>query len=383
MNQESSVPKAVGLLLDTLEKALARAQIADSFRLRQRVSKFTSSLRELSRDTLVTSEKMHAFEQLQTELRRSESKCELRAQLIPETQSYPPQLPVSAKAGEIAELIRTNQVVVVAGDTGSGKTTQLPKICLDAGLGRRGMIGHTQPRRLAALSVATRIAEELGVSAGRGVGSQVRFDDRTGPNTFLKLMTDGILLAEIQADRFLSKYEVIIVDEAHERSLNIDFLLGFLRDLIRKRTDLKLIITSATIDVEKFSSHFGNAPIVSVEGRTFPVEVRYKPLADPGEGARSDDAQTEAITTAVREILQHDRSNNQSSGDILVFLPSEREIRDTATSLRKAKLGDIDVLPLYGRLQHAEQARIFSTHQTRRVVLATNVAGNLNHCARD
>ena len=374
VNQENSVPKAVGLLLNTLEKALARVQSADSFRLRQRVSKFTSTLSELSRDTLVTSERMRAFEQLQAELRKSESKCELRAQLIPETQSYPPQLPVSAKAGEIAELIRSNQVVVVAGDTGSGKTTQLPKICLEAGLGRQGMIGHTQPRRLAALSVATRIAEELGESAGRGVGSQVRFDDRTGPNTFLKLMTDGILLAEIQADRFLSKYEVIIIDEAHERSLNIDFLLGFLRDLIRKRTDLKLIITSATIDVEKFSSHFGNAPVVSVEGRTFPVEVRYKPLADPGEGARSEDAQTEAITTAVREILQHDRSNNQSSGDILVFLPSEREIRDTATSLRKAKLGDIDVLPLYGRLQHAEQARIFSTHQTRRVVLATNVA---------
>lgn len=302
-----------------------------------------------------------------------ESLQALREQCIPSQFSYPPQLPVSAKAQDIAQLIRDNQVVVIAGDTGSGKTTQLPKICLEAGLGRAGLIGHTQPRRLAALAVAERIAEELGPEAGRGVGSQVRFDDRSGPNTFLKLMTDGILLAEIQADRTLSKYEAIIIDEAHERSLNIDFLLGFLRDLITRRADLKVLITSATIDVEKFSAHFGGAPIVAVEGRTFPVEVRYRPIEAPDEERRQDDPQSEAILSALNEIIDYDSRQN-ARGDILVFLPSEREIRDTATALRKAKLRDIEILPLYGRLQHAEQVRIFASHSQRRVVLSTNVA---------
>lgn len=297
-----------------------------------------------------------------------------RTRWIPAKIEYAPQLPVSEKAPEIVKLIRDNQVVVVAGDTGSGKTTQLPKICLDAGLGRKGLIGHTQPRRLAAIAVADRIAEELGPIAAQGVGSQIRFDDRSGPDTFLKLMTDGILLAEIQNDPELKKYEVIIIDEAHERSLNIDFLLGYLRELIKRRKDLKLVITSATIDVEKFSEHFDAAPIISVEGRTYPVEVRYKPIASPEEGGRLDDPQSEAIVSAIREILHHDAKNQSSSGDILVFLPSEREIRDTADILRRAKLGNLEVLPLYGRLQHAEQARIFSAHQIRRVVLATNVA---------
>lgn len=297
-----------------------------------------------------------------------------RARWIPATVSYAPQLPVSEKAEEIAQLIRDKQVVIVAGDTGSGKTTQLPKICLAAGLGRRGLIGHTQPRRLAALSVAERIAEELGPEAGRGVGSQIRFDDRSGPETFLKLMTDGILLAEIQADPSLSKYEAIIIDEAHERSLNIDFLLGFLRQLLDRRDDLKLIITSATIDVEKFSAHFDSAPIVSVEGRTYPVEVLYRPMENEESSERGEDPQSEAIASAVKEILGLDRRSSQSSGDILVFLASEREIRESADFLRKAKLGDLDILPLYGRLQHAEQARIFAAHSKRRVVLATNVA---------
>jgi len=361
-------------LINSLESILNSVQLSDLHRLQKKVRKFASSLEAPTKEESLTREFHQVFERLLEELKKSADKCQLRSKLIPEVQSYPSQLPVSAKACEIAELIRNNQVVVIAGDTGSGKTTQLPKICLDAGLGRRGMIGHTQPRRLAALSVATRIADELGPVAGRGVGSQVRFDDRSGPETYLKLMTDGILLAEIQADRYLSKYEAIIIDEAHERSLNIDFLLGFLRDLIRKRSDLKLIITSATIDVEKFSAHFCGAPIVSVEGRTFPVEVRYKPVLQPEESSRNDDAQTEAIISAIKEILQHDRYSNKNTGDILVFLPTEREIRDTATSLRKAKLGDLDVLPLYGRLQHAEQARIFAAHNTRRVVLATNVA---------
>ena len=379
LNVDGNKAEAKKVLLNSLESILESVQLSDAHRLQKKVRKFAASLETpavgapLAREPL-TKESRQAFERLLEELTKSARKCQLRAKLIPETQSYPAQLPVSAKACEIAELIRNHQVVVVAGDTGSGKTTQLPKICLEAGLGRRGMIGHTQPRRLAALSVATRIADELGPIAGRGVGSQVRFDDRSGPETFLKLMTDGILLAEIQADRYLSKYEAIIIDEAHERSLNIDFLLGFLRDLIRKRSDLKVIITSATIDVEKFSAHFGDAPIVSVEGRTFPVEVRYKPVLQPVEGSRNEEPQAEAIISAIKEILQHDRTNNKNTGDILVFLPTEREIRDTATSLRKAKLGDLEILPLYGRLQHAEQARIFSAHQTRRVVLATNVA---------
>lgn len=297
-----------------------------------------------------------------------------RQSCIPSTLNYPEALPVSAKAGELCELIRSHQVVIVAGDTGSGKTTQLPKICLQAGRGRAGIIGHTQPRRLAARAVATRIAHEVGPEAARGVGSQVRFDDRTRPETFLKLMTDGILLAEIQSDPLLRAYDTLIIDEAHERSLNIDFLLGFLRQLIDRRDDLKILITSATIDVDKFSAHFNNAPIVTIEGRTFPVDVRYKPIEVDDEGGRQEDPQAAAIAESVREILTFDKSQGQSSGDILVFLPSEREIRDTATYLRKAKLASLDIMPLYGRLQHAEQEKIFASHSKRRVVLATNVA---------
>ncbi len=297
-----------------------------------------------------------------------------RRSCIPVALHYPEALPVSAKAAELAELIRANQVVIVAGDTGSGKTTQLPKICLEAGRGRAGIIGHTQPRRLAARAVASRIAQEMGPDAARGVGSQVRFDDRTKPETFLKLMTDGILLAEIQSDPLLRAYDTLIIDEAHERSLNIDFLLGFLRQLIERRNDLKLVITSATIDVEKFSEHFNRAPIVTVEGRTYPVDVRYKPIEIDEESARHEDPQAAAIAEAVREILSFDKAQGQSSGDILVFLPSEREIRDTATYLRKAKLATLDILPLYGRLQHAEQEKIFAAHSKRRIVLSTNVA---------
>lgn len=297
-----------------------------------------------------------------------------RQSCIPNALKYPEALPVSAKVAEISELIRSHQVVIVAGDTGSGKTTQLPKICLEAGRGRAGIIGHTQPRRLAARAVAARIAQELGPDAARGVGSQVRFDDRTRPETFLKLMTDGILLAEIQGDPLLKAYDTLIIDEAHERSLNIDFLLGYLRQLIDRRQDLKIIITSATIDVDKFSAHFNNAPIVTVEGRTFPVDVRYKPIEIDEESGRHDDAQAAAIAEAVGEILSFDKAQGLSSGDILVFLPSEREIRETATYLRKAKLAALDIMPLYGRLQHAEQEKIFAAHSRRRVVLATNVA---------
>ncbi|MBA2717024.1 MAG: ATP-dependent RNA helicase HrpA, partial [Propionibacteriales bacterium] len=278
--------------------------------------------------------------------------------------SYPEQLPVSQRRDDIARAIRDNQVVVVAGETGSGKTTQLPKICLGLGRGQgRGVIGHTQPRRIAARTVAERIADELGTELGDVVGYKVRFTDRSTDDTLVKVMTDGILLAEIQRDRNLRRYDTIIIDEAHERSLNIDFLLGYLGQLLPRRPDLKLIITSATIDPQRFSEHFGNAPVIEVSGRTYPVETRYREL---------DDDQTGGITDAVRELL------DERPGDILVFLSGEREIRDAADALKKLKprrpTDAFDVLPLYARLSAADQHRVFAPHSARRVVLATNVA---------
>ncbi len=309
--------------------------------------------------------------------------------------TYPPDLPVSQRRDDIAEAIRDHQVVIVAGETGSGKTTQLPKICLELGRGRRaegartgGLIGHTQPRRIAARSVAERIAEELGTRIGDPesiVGYQVRFTDRTTRAGRVKLMTDGILLAELQRDRQLTKYDTIIIDEAHERSLNIDFLLGYLKRLLPRRPDLKVVVTSATIDVQRFAEHFADAtgkpaPIVEVSGRTFPVEVRYRPLVDVAEDDEDGETvtrdQTEAIVEAVREL------SAEGPGDVLVFLPGEREIRDTADAL--APLAEvshgrsgIEIVPLYSRLSAAEQHRVFSPRRgdaSRRVVLATNVA---------
>ena len=316
--------------------------------------------------------------------------------------TYPGDLPVSQRKDDIAEAIRDHQVVVVAGETGSGKTTQLPKICLELGRGtttyrkgrdgkrrpRGGLIGHTQPRRIAARSVAERISDELGQPLSREsvVGYQVRFTDRTGPDTRVKLMTDGILLAELQRDRMLWRYDTIIIDEAHERSLNIDFLLGYLKRLLPRRPDLKLVITSATIDVDRFARHFADrdgepAPVVEVSGRTYPVEVRYRPLLDLDGGSEGDEDgdpvqrdQTEAVVEAVRELAA------EGPGDVLVFLPGEREIRDTADALEEASSsfrgagGGVEVVPLYSRLSAAEQHRVFAAHTGRRVVLATNVA---------
>ncbi|WP_397203860.1 ATP-dependent RNA helicase HrpA [Nocardioides sp.] len=292
--------------------------------------------------------------------------------------SYPPALPVSARRDDIAAAIRDHQVVIVAGETGSGKTTQLPKICLELGRGAGAaaggkLIGHTQPRRIAARSVAERIAEELGTELGDLVGYQVRFTDRTSRSSRVKLMTDGILLAELQRDRQLRKYDTIIIDEAHERSLNIDFLLGYLKRLLPRRPDLKIIITSATIDVERFAKHF-DAPVVEVTGRTFPVDVRYRPLMElteaDSEGETVVRDQTEAILDGVREL------SAEGPGDILVFLPGEREIRDTADALDALRSDRLEVVPLYSRLSAAEQHRVFSSHpmSVRRVVLATNVA---------
>ncbi|MBZ5737599.1 ATP-dependent RNA helicase HrpA [Nocardioides mangrovi] len=290
----------------------------------------------------------------------------------PELQiSYPPELPVTQRRDDIAQAIRDHQVVIVAGETGSGKTTQLPKICLELGRGTNGLIGHTQPRRIAARSVAERIASELKTELGELVGYQVRFTDRTSKSSRVKLMTDGILLAELQRDRQLKKYDTIIIDEAHERSLNIDFLLGYLKRLLPKRPDLKLIITSATIDVDRFADHF-DAPVVEVSGRTYPVEIRYRPLMDLQEDDEDGEVvvrdQTEAIVDAVKEL------SAEGPGDVLVFLPGEREIRDTADAL--SELPRTEVLPLYSRLTAAEQHRVFSSHgnATRRIVLATNVA---------
>ncbi|MGL5006629.1 MAG: ATP-dependent RNA helicase HrpA [Plesiomonas sp.] len=302
-------------------------------------------------------------DEITTDLTDAKRKIEARRASIPAIE-YPPELPVSQKRDDILNAIRDHQVVIVAGETGSGKTTQLPKICLELGRGIQGVIGHTQPRRLAARSVANRIADELKTQMGSTVGYKVRFNDQVSDNTLVKLMTDGILLAEIQNDRYLTQYDTIIIDEAHERSLNIDFILGYLRELLPKRPDLKVIITSATIDPERFSKHFNNAPIIEVSGRTYPVEVRYYCAADAGE----DNDQLQTIFDAVDELYLENR------GDILIFMNGEREIRDTADALEKRQLPHTEILPLYARLSSSEQNRVFQPSVGRRIVLATNVA---------
>ena len=305
------------------------------------------------------------------------AKVEARRASVPSIR-YDDALPIAAKREEIKRAIEGHQVVVIAGETGSGKTTQLPKICLELGRGVRGLIGHTQPRRLAARSVAARVAEEIGSPLGELVGYQVRFEDQSTDASLIKLMTDGILLAETQHDRFLERYDTIIVDEAHERSLNIDFLLGFLKTLLPRRPDLKLIITSATIDLERFSQHFDGAPIVEVSGRTYPVDTWYRPLSaevdEDGERLVDDLSVDQGILQALDEIDAHERSVGQRPGDVLVFLPGEREIRDCAEVLRKAQLRFTEVLPLYARLTPAEQQKIFQPRPGRKIVLATNVA---------
>ena len=313
-----------------------------------------------------------AFGQILAELDQAEALVAARRQSVPVI-SYPPELPITAKKDEIAAAIRDHQVVVVAGETGSGKTTQLPKICLELGRGVTGQIGHTQPRRIAARTVSARIAEELGTELGTTVGYQVRFNDNSSDETLVKLMTDGILLTEMQRDRRLLRYDTLIIDEAHERSLNIDFILGYLKRLLPGRPDLKVIITSATIDPQRFSEAFGGAPVVEVSGRTYPVEVRYRPVADPDRSDEEPRDQAQAICAAVDEL------SAAGPGDILVFLSGEREIRDTADALKDragpaGQAGGLEVLPMYARLSAAEQYRVFQPHRGRRVVLATNVA---------
>jgi len=299
-------------------------------------------------------------------------KTAYRAALVPETLVCDENLPICARRDEIIELIRSHQVVVIAGETGSGKTTQIPRLCLAAGQGRRGIIGCTQPRRLAARAVAQRIADELETTLGDRVGYQVRFYAQVGEAPLIKVMTDGILLAEIQNDRYLSRYDTLIIDEAHERSLNIDFLLGYLKQLLPKRPDLKVIITSATIDTEAFARHFDNAPVVEVSGRTYPVEIRYRPLeaVEDDAGNRFEPTVNDAIVDALEELAQID-----PFGDVLVFLVGERDIREAAEAIRKRGLKHTEVIGLFARQSLAEQQKIFRPDpHRRRVILATNVA---------
>src|SRR5260221_6192015 len=305
---------------------------------------------------------------LLADTQRSESQAQQRQARLPKV-TYPEELPISARRAQIADAIKAHQVVIVCGETGSGKTTQLPKICLDLGRGVHGMIGHTQPRRIAARSVAARVAEELQTPLGDAVGFQVRFNDKTSADNYIKVMTDGILLAQTQADRWLSQYDTLIIDEAHERSLNIDFLLGYVKQLLPRRPELKLIITSATIDADRFSAHFDNAPVVEVSGRLYPVDVWYRPFDEDDEDEHEIDL-PEAIIKAVDEVTAR-----TTSGDVLVFLPGEREIRDAAEALRKHHPQGMEILPLFARLSAQDQERIFSSGGAmRRIVLATNVA---------
>lgn len=301
--------------------------------------------------------------EIQLQIEQAQLRVENRKSVVQNPIIFPESLPVSQRKAEIQKLLSEHQVIVVAGETGSGKTTQLPKMCLELGFGNLGMIGHTQPRRIAARSVAARIAEELETELGGLVGYKVRFNDQISDDTQIKLMTDGILLAEIQNDRFLNQYSCLIIDEAHERSLNNDFILGYLKQLLPRRRDLKLIITSATIDVERFSKHFNNAPIIEVSGRTYPVEVRYRPVVE-----EDDQDQLQGILNAVDELQAEGR------GDILIFMNGEREIRDTAEALQKQNLKHTEILPLFARLSAQEQNKIFHPSGLNRIVLATNVA---------
>ncbi|EOE4685900.1 ATP-dependent RNA helicase HrpA [Vibrio vulnificus] len=357
-NTEShaSEQKAQANSAASLRKALSQCLIKDRFRLSKRIAGASKINKESARNAV--------FDEIALDIAKSMMEVEQRSRHQPKIE-YPEILPVSQKKDDIADAIAHHQVVIVAGETGSGKTTQLPKICAELGRGKFGLIGHTQPRRLAARSVANRIAEEMETQLGDFVGYKVRFNDQISENTQIKLMTDGILLAEIQHDRFLNQYDTIIIDEAHERSLNIDFILGYLKELLPRRPDLKVIITSATIDPERFSNHFGGAPIIEVSGRTYPVETRYRPL---GSETEDDRDQLEGIFDAVDELC------DEGLGDILIFMNGEREIRDTADALAKRKLKDTEIVPLYARLSAGEQNKIFQPHTGRRIVLATNVA---------
>ncbi len=410
-----SISTSPSATIQSLMKQLPTCMLVDRFPLKKRLNQVLSLLDKTASQAKPVEKSIQDIAQ---KIRTSQAKFATRLSHLPKPE-YPLDLPVSSRRDEIATAIKNNQVVIVCGETGSGKTTQLPKICLELGRGVAGLIGHTQPRRIAARSVASRIAQELQSPLGEVVGYKVRFNDKLSESSYIKLMTDGILLAETQGDKFLNAYDTIIIDEAHERSLNIDFLLGYLKQLLPKRPDLKVIVTSATIDANRFSSHFNGAPVIEVSGRTYPVEIRYRPLGKAGfraketnetENAQFDlddetnlfsenisdrnilgitskaktearwleeDDEEEAIEEAILDAA--DDLLRQADGDILVFLPGEREIRDVADHLRKyqgrsAKLKHIEVLPLFARLSIEDQQKIFKSHSSRRIVLATNVA---------
>jgi len=345
--------------LQSLHARLDKCMLRDRHVLRRR-------LRGIERNLELGGPADQALDQFLAKMNDSIAWREERQQNLPKP-TYPEQLPVVEKRDDIRAMIARHQVVVLCGETGSGKTTQLPKICLELGRGVAGLIGHTQPRRIAARSVAKRVADELSSPLGQTVGFKVRFADQLSENTYIKLMTDGILLAETQSDPFLENYDTIIIDEAHERSLNIDFLLGYLKQLLPKRPELKLIITSATIDPERFSKHFSDAPIMMVSGRTYPVEVRYRPL-------QSEDPEEEDLVMEDAVVKACDELAREGPGDVLVFLSGEREIREVAELLRKHHPPETEILPLYARLSVEEQMKVFKPHGRRRIVLATNVA---------
>jgi ATP-dependent helicase HrpA len=363
---------------------LSQVKKSDFFRLKSQLRSYKNAYDRLPAKSEMLSDKDAAkFTQLAKQLSRTARYIE---QSIDEKQQkikniphivYPDGLPIAENSEQIAKAISDNQVVIIAGETGSGKTTQIPKICLELGRGVEGLIGHTQPRRIAARTVANRIAEELNSKLGEQVGYKVRFNDQVSSQSYIKLMTDGILLAEMQKDRLLRQYDTIIIDEAHERSLNIDFILGYLRQILPKRPDLKIIVTSATIDPQRFANHFSDrkgqpAPIIEVSGRTYPVELLYRPLnVTEKDGNESVSEGTDIISGILAAV---DELSTFSQGDILIFLNGEREIRDTAAALIKANLSHTQILPLYARLTISEQNRIFKPHTGRNIVLATNVA---------
>jgi ATP-dependent helicase HrpA len=349
-----------------LEARLEHCLIADRWPLRQALQRLGKPA-----GAAPDPDKLQALQRLAERVEQSCQRAEARRESRPAVH-YPPGLPVSARVDEIKTAIAAHPVVIIAGETGSGKTTQIPKICLDLGRGICGLIGHTQPRRLAARSIAERLAVELGCERSDLVGHQVRFTDTSSERSLIKVMTDGILLAETQHDPWLNRYDTLIIDEAHERSLNIDFLLGYLKRLLARRRDLKVIITSATIEVEKFSAHFGGAPVIEVSGRTFPVTVHYRPPAAEHEGG--DPELPEQVVSAFDFLLQLERQQRPSHRDVLVFLSGEKEIRDCAEALRKRQYANLEILPLYARLSQREQNRVFESHAGRRIVLTTNVA---------
>jgi len=354
-------------LIKQLSKQLPLCLNQDRHALKKQLDRCRSDYRAFSEQGNEKKNPAQALQALASRVEKSVAARHKRLASIPALNF--PDLPVTGKLAEIAELIQNNQVVVLCGETGSGKTTQLPKICLSIGRGAAGFIGHTQPRRIAARTVADRIAEELGESVGKSVGYKIRFNDKTHADSLIKLMTDGILLAESQNDPYLNQYDTIIIDEAHERSLNIDFLIGYMKWLLPKRPDLKLIITSATIDTQRFSDHFNKAPIIEVSGRTYPVDIRYRPIEQKEEEDETTDDLQNAILDAVDELYRDLR------GDILIFLSGEREIRETADSLKKHHPNQYEILPLYSKLSVGEQERVFKPKGGKiRIVLATNVA---------